>query len=192
MTDFSDLSDSLLRLETLLGEAGEDAMLLTELDGFLCAIVVSPEPIAREEWWPFDWLADERGQLKPGHEELETLVMARLAQIEQELAADEFAPLYEVDDEEEEVVWEAWLAGFQQAMLLRFEAWDELLRDTESQERGDAAMGLASALMLAQPDSGPDETAGEEEWADHDEMVEAMPGLLAHTASLLYELHRKS
>jgi len=192
MTDFSDLSDSLLRLETLLDEAGEDSMLLTELDGFLCAIVVSPEPIAREEWWPFDWLADERGQIKPGNQELETMIMARLAQIEEELAADQFAPLYEVDDEEEEVVWEAWLAGFQQGMLLRFEAWDALLRDTSHETRGDAAMGLATALMLAQPDNQPDETAGEDEWAQYDEAIEAMPGVLAQVAGLLYQLHRKS
>lgn len=191
-SDFSDLSDSLLRLETLLAEAGDEAMLLTELDGFLTAVVVSPDPIAQDEWWPFDWLADERGELKPGHEELERLILARRGQIEQELAGDQFAPLYEVDDESEEVLWEAWLTGFQQGMLLRFDAWDELLRDTSSETRGEVAMALATALMLAQPDNLPDDTAKEEEWAQYDETVEAMPGILAHVAGLLYELHRKN
>lgn len=191
-SDFSDLSDSLLRLETLLAEAGDEAMLLTELDGFLTAVVVSPDPIAQDEWWPFDWLADERGELKPGHEELERMILARRGQIEQELAGDQFAPLYEVDDESEEVLWEAWLTGFQQGMLLRFDAWDELLRDTSSETRGEVAMALATALMLAQPDNLPDDTAKEEEWAQYDETVEAMPGILAHVAGLLYELHRKN
>lgn len=190
-SDFSDLSDSLLRLETLLAEAGDEAMLLTELDGFLTAVAVSPDPIAQDEWWPFDWLADERGQLKPGQEELERLILARLSQIEQELATDQFAPLYEVDDESEEVLWEAWLAGFQQGMLLRFDAWDELLRDTSSETRGEVAMALATALMLAQPDNLPDDTAKEQEWAEYDETVEAMPGILANMASMMYELHRK-
>jgi len=191
-SDFSDLSDTLLRLETLLAEAGDEAMLLTELDGFLTAVIVSPDPIAQDEWWPFDWLADERGQLKPGQEELERLILARLGQIEQELAADQFAPLYEVDDESEEVLWEAWLTGFQQGMLLRFDAWDELLRDTSSDTRGEVAMALATALMLAQPDNLPDDTAKEEEWAEYDEAVEAMPGILAHVSGLLYALHRKN
>ena len=191
-SDFSDLSDSLLRLETLLAEAGDEAMLLTELDGFLTAVIVSPDRIAQDEWWPFDWLADERGQRKPGQEELERLILARLGQIEQELAADQFAPLYEVDDESEEVLWEAWLAGFQQGMLLRFDAWDELLRDTSSETRGEVALALATALMLAQPANLPDDTAKDEEWAEYDETVEAMPGILAHVAGLLYELHRKN
>lgn len=190
-SELTELPQSLLRLDDLLSEAGDDAMLLTELDGFLCGVVVGPELVAREEWWPFDWLADERGMLKNGNEELAALIDARLAEIERELADDSYAPLFEVDEETDELIWQAWVAGFQQAMLLRFEAWDALLRDTESGgDRGEAAMGLASALMMAAPDVGPDDTAGEEEWAEYDEMHEAMPEVIARTATLLFQLHR--
>ena len=188
--EYAELSPSLLRLEQLLDEAGDQSMLLAELDGFLCCLAVGPEPIASSEWWPFDWLTDERGVLRSGSEEIATLIEARLDEINAELAADAYAPLFEVDEDSDDIIWEVWIAGFQQAMLLRFEAWDDLLRDTESDIRGEAAMGLASALMLAQPDTRPDDTAGDEEWAEFDEMHEAMPMIIARPAVLLHQLHK--
>jgi len=188
--EYAELSPSLLRLEQLLDEAGDQSMLLAELDGFLCCLAVGPEPIASSEWWPFDWLTDERGVLRSGSEEIATLIEARLDEINAELAADAYAPLFEVDEDSDDIIWEVWIAGFQQAMLLRFEAWDDLLRDTESDIRGEAAMGLASALMLAQPDTRPDDTAGDEEWAEFDEMHEAMPMIIDRTAVLLHQLHK--
>lgn len=190
MPEYTELPEALLRLEEVLEGGDDEAMLLTELDGFLCAIAVSPSPVAKHEFWPFDWAADERGVVKPAYQGLEALIEARLAEIEQELAAGEYGPLYEVDDDTGDIVWQAWIFGFQQAMTLRFDAWEALLRDTESDERGEAAMGLASALMLAQTDTRPDDTAGEEEWAEFDEMHEAMPGIIAQTAVLLYRLHK--
>lgn len=192
MSELVDLPESLLRLDTLLAQAGDEAMLLTELDGFLCGLAVSPSPIDASEWWPFDWLADERGMVKPGNEELQSLIFARQAEIEAELAADQYAPLYEVDEESEDIVWEAWLAGFQQAMFLRFDAWEELLRETGDGDRGEAAMGLATGLMVAQPENIPDDTATEEDWAEYDEMREAMPEILAQVAVLLHRLHKRN
>lgn len=190
--NFAELPEHLQRLDDMLAQADDEAFLLTELDGFLCAIAVSPSPVARSDYLPFDWAADERGVLKPGLEELEALAEIRLAEIEQELANGAYSPLFEVDDETGDVLWQAWLAGFQQAMHYRFEAWDALLRETEDEDLGEAAMGLASALMLADPDTVPDESAGDEEWAEFDEMHETMPMILAQTAVLLYRLHRQN
>lgn len=189
-SELTDLPESMVRLEELLNEAGDDAMLLSELDGFLCCLVVSPEPIERSEWWPFSWIADERGMALSGSEELSELIDQRLEEVEQELAAGAYAPLYEIDEESDEVVWQVWMAGFQQGMLLRFEYWDELLRDTDDDLRGEVAMRLSSALMLAAPEGQLDETAGEEEWAQYDEALEEMPENLAVAAMLLYELHK--
>jgi uncharacterized protein len=190
-SDFSDLPQSLLRLDEVLEAGGDEAMLLTELDGFLCAIAVSPSPVARSEYWPFDWAADERGLLHPGYEELESLVAARLADIEQELAAGAYGPLFEVDDDSDEIIWQAWISGFQQAMLLRFDSWDALLRDTGDGPRGEAAMGLSSGLLLSDPTNHPDDTASDEDWAQYDAAIEAMPEILAQVAVLLYRLHRQ-
>ena len=190
--EFADLPESLLRLDDVLAAGDDEAMLLTELDGFLCAIAVSPTPVARDEYWPFDWAADERGVLKPAYQDLEALVDARLAEIERELADGEYGPLYEVDDESDEIIWQAWISGFQQAMLLRFEAWDTLLRDTSDGPRGEAAMGLASGLMLADPSNHPDDTASDEDWAEYDATLGAMPEILAQTAVLLFRLHKRA
>lgn len=189
-SQFSELPESLLRLDEILSGAGEDAMLLTELDGFLCGLSVSPSPVAKSEYWPFDWATDERGVPLPGFEPFEALVDARLADIEEELAAGAYGPLFEVDGETDEIVWQAWVAGFQQAMLLRFDAWDALLRDTGDGDRGEAAMGLASGLMLSDPANHPDDTASDEDWAQYDAAMDSMPQVLAQVAVLLYRLHR--
>lgn len=191
-SEFADLPESLLRLDQLLAEAGEEGMVLPELDGFLCCLAVGPERIALEEWWPLPWLADERGQVAPGNAELAGLILQHLAQIEREFAAEDYAPLFEVDDETDEVVWETWMIGFQQAMHLRFDAWDALLRYTGEDMRGEAAMRLAPGLMLLQPELLPDDTAGDEEWAEYDAAMAEMPENLAIMATLLYRLHRRN
>lgn len=190
--EFADLPESLLRLDQLLAEAGEEAMVLPELDGFLCGLVVGPEPIPLDEWWPLAWLADERGEIPAANAELAGLIQGHLAEIEREFAAEDYAPLFEVDDETEEVVWETWMIGFQQAMHFRFDAWDALLRHTEDDARGHIAMRLAPALMLLQPDLLPDDTAGDDEWAEYDTAMAEMPENLAIMATLLYRLHRQN
>lgn len=190
-SEFADLPESLLRLDDVLTEAGDEAMLLTELDGYLCAIAVSPSPVAKSEYWPFDWAADERGVVRAPFKELDGLIDARLADIERELTAGEYGPLFEVDDDTSEVIWQAWISGFQQAMLLRFDAWDDLLRDTGDGPRGEAAMGLATALMLSDPTNHPDDTASEQDWAQYDTAMQAMPEIIAQVAVLLYRLHRQ-
>lgn len=55
MTD--ELSIDLQRLDDfLLSEAaGDDAMLLSELDGFLAGLIVSPEMIMPGEWMSLVW-----------------------------------------------------------------------------------------------------------------------------------------
>ncbi|MCP8884865.1 UPF0149 family protein [Devosia sp. XJ19-1] len=190
-SDFSELPPSLQRLDDILADAGDEAMLLTELDGFLCALVVSPSPVSKSEYWPFDWAADQRGLPAPGFEDFEALVDARLSAIEEELSEGAYGPLFEVDEETDDVIWQAWMSGFQQAMLLRFDAWDDLLRDTGGTARGEAAMGLASGLMLVDPANHPDDTASTDEWAQYDAAMDAMPEILAQVAVLLYRLHRQ-
>lgn len=189
--DFAELPPPLQRLDDILADAGDEAMLLTELDGFLCALVVSPSPISKGEYWPFEWAANQRSLPAPGFEDLEALVEARLASIEDELSKGAYGPLFEVDEETDDIIWQAWMFGFQQAMLLRFDAWDELLRHTGEDARGEAAMGLATGLMLVEPANHPDDTASDEDWAQYDAAMEAMPQILAQVAVLLYRLHRQ-
>ena len=191
-SDFSELPQSLQRLDDILADAGDEAMLLTELDGFLCALVVSPTPVSKSEYWPFDWAVDQRGLPQSGFEDIEALVDARLAAIEEELSQGAYGPLFEVDEDTDDVIWQAWMSGFQQAMLLRFDAWDALLRDTGDNTRGEAAKGLATGLMLVDPANHPDDTANDDDWAQYDAAMQAMPEILAQVAVLLYRLHRQA
>ncbi|MHA6298495.1 UPF0149 family protein [Devosia sp. CAU 1758] len=186
----TDLSTSLTRLEILLGEV-DDAMLLSELDGFLCGVLVSPDPIGLDEWWPLSFLSDGRGVIDANRQELAALIQNRLAAMERELADGRFSPLYEVDEASGDIAWPLWLSGFEQAMQLRFDAWDELLRHPFQDVRGEAATRLATALLLAQPGFGPDDTASDADWAGYDASIKAIPENLAIAAMLFYQAHMR-
>lgn len=179
----TDLTDQLQRLETLLGEAGEEAMALSELDGYLCGVLITPDDIGLDEWWPA-WLE----QASP---ELAGLVELRFAAIEAELAEGAYAPLYDVDEATGSIDWPLWLAGFEQAMQMRFDLWDGLLRHPFEDVVGEAMSRLGLALLLAQPGYGPDDTASEQDWADYDRALQEMPENLAIAAMLLFQANRR-
>ncbi len=188
-----DLSERLLRLEHLLGSVDDRAMLLSELDGFLCGVLISPDPIPFDEWWPLPWLTDGRSSVLIGdRQKLAGLIRERLAIIESELAAGAYAPLYDVDDETGEIAWQIWLSGFEQAMQLRFDAWDALLRHPYQDVVGEAATRLGTALLLAQPGFGPDDTATEADWAEYDAALSATPENLAIAAMLLFQANARN
>ena len=183
----TDLSQRLMRLEDLLGEV-DGAMVLSELDGFLCGVLISPDPIPLDEWWPFSWLTDGRSSVLTGdRQELAGLIRERLAAIEAELSAGAYAPLYDIDDETGDIAWHIWLSGLEQAMQLRFDAWDALLRHPYQDVVGEASTRLGTALLLAQPDFGPDDTATEADWAEYDAALTATPENLAVAAMLLFQ-----
>ncbi|UYN99465.1 MAG: UPF0149 family protein [Devosia sp.] len=182
----TDLPESLQRLEYLLTQAVGGAESLSALDGYLAGVLASPDPISRREWWP-GWLVDA------GDAELDRAVAARFAEIEAELAAGRYAPLYDVDDQTGEIDWPQWLAGFEQAMQLRFALWDELLRHPFQDVLGEAATRLATALLMAQPGFGPDDSASEADWAAFDAERQQVPRNLAIATMLLYQAaHRRS
>jgi uncharacterized protein len=113
------------RLDTFLGEIdNDDAMLLTSLDGFLCAIVVSPELITPGEWLPAVW-GREDGVFANMEEanEILGLVMARYNEIVHDLnGRGQFEPILEIDDDET-ALWEIWIEGFSEAVALRPQSW---------------------------------------------------------------------
>ena len=65
MSEYTELPEALLRLEEVLEGGDDEAMLLTELDGFLCAIAVCPSPVSKQEFRPLGWAADELWLLTP-------------------------------------------------------------------------------------------------------------------------------
>lgn len=129
--------DQLDRLEELLSDpALPEAMRLDEIQGYLCAALSGPQPIAEEEWLA-DVLGDETLlETEIGREAAELLRRFATA-LEEELAAGEppVLLLYGKEDDEngpsDYVPWcQAYLAGVDAAE----EDWFEFLGETEDGE----------------------------------------------------------
>ena len=109
----------------LLGDAvGDDAMLLSDLDGFLAGIVVCPDLIMPSEWMPLIWGDDE--PVFETMDQLQTingLIMGHYNDIIRQLDRGRYAPVFDIDTRHEDVMWETWIEGFYTALTLRPDAW---------------------------------------------------------------------
>ena len=119
------LSKKLQELDDfLLSDAiSDDAMLLSELDGFFAGLVVSPALIMPSEWMPVVW-----GDTEPvfeSEQQAQTvigLILGHYSDIIQQLDRGEYAPIYDFDPDDD-IVWETWIEGFWRAVLLRPQDW---------------------------------------------------------------------
>ena len=118
----------------LSDRAPEGSMGLSDLDGFLAGIAVGPELVLPGEWLPVVW-----GGAKPvfgSTEEASTVlgtIMGRHDEIVRHLesAPDAFDPVF-WEGGDGGVVGADWAAGFLDAVLLRLEAWEPLVRHCEA------------------------------------------------------------
>lgn len=122
------LPSRLRRLDGALAELPlDEPMLLSELDGFLTGILLSPEPIAQAEWMTVIWGTDEGG-VPVFDDPLDVrwfadAVAARQAEIARDLARGKPQPIFDVDERNGDVLWEIWMEGFDAAIALRPGAW---------------------------------------------------------------------
>lgn len=165
--------DQLDRLEELLSDpALPEAMRLDEIQGYLCAALSGPQPIAEEEWLA-DVLGDETLlETEIGREAAELL--RRFATVlEEELAAGEppVLLLYGKEDDEngpsDYVPWcQAYLAGVNAAE----EDWFEFLGETEDgevdEDSGDEISYLDERLFPMMVLTGEAEAAATEHGED--------------------------
>ena len=165
--------DQLDRLEELLSDpALPEAMHLDEIQGYLCAALSGPQPIAEEEWLA-DVLGDETLlETEIGREAAELL--RRFATVlEEELAAGEppVLLLYGKEDDEngpsDYVPWcQAYLAGVDAAE----EDWFEFLGETEDgevdEDSGDEISYLDERLFPMMVLTGEAEAAATEHGED--------------------------
>ena len=187
--EFADLSESQLRLDGMLIELGDDGMTLSELDGFLCGVATAPEPIGPEEWLSLVWGGEEFDVPAVDQTELTALVMARYDEINAELSEAGYAPLYEVDDDDETaVLWEIWLVGFEAAMSLCLPAWEKLLRSHKESQAQEAAFAIVSLLGAADPDLAEADRRDPEYLA----LVDEAPRLIPELVATLYRAHRQA
>lgn len=174
------LSEQLKHLgDFLLSEAvPEDCMTLTELDGFLTAIVVCPEMIMPSEWMPEIWGSDE--PVFDDMEQAQTItggIMGRYNDIIKELDTDNYGPIFDYDERTEETLWEIWAEGFFRGISLRSDAWR--FTNAGAQEAFGAFLRLIELT---------NETEDEIEPIDGDaQLLELAPDVIYHT---VYELHK--
>ena len=186
MEDFEDLSETHQRLEAMLSELGDDGMMLGQLDGYLCGVAVSPEPIDPSDWMPLVWGGEHFDVPALDQAELTAMVMARHDEIVAELAEARYEPLYEVDGPDDDVLWEVWVAGFETAMSLRIAPWQKLLKSHKESQAQEAAFAITSLLAASDPEM--DEA--ERESPEVREIHRDAPSMIPWIVTTLYRAHR--
>jgi uncharacterized protein len=116
------------RLDQILADLPvDDPILLTELDGYLTAIVVCPEAISSAFWMPPIW-DGLYGEEPPFEDPIDAqlfgeMVKARHDEIERDLARGRPRPIFDVEPSSGEVVWEDWVGGFEMALRVHPDHW---------------------------------------------------------------------
>lgn len=180
------LSRKLQQLDdVLLSDAvGDDAMLLSELDGFLAGLIVCPDLILPSEWLPVIWGGDE-----PVFDSLEqakavtNLIMGHYNDTLRQLDRHRYAPIYDIDLDDSPL-WETWIEGFLAAVRLRSQAWLEWTREHE--EDDDLQQAWFVLTRLAELAIGLDNT---EPLEIDEELEDLAPDLIPNAVETLH--HRR-
>lgn len=136
--------------EAATGEVDEGVLDISELDGFLTAIISGPQTLEPAEWLPVLW-----GEYEPKwasteeSEAIMSLVLRHMNGIVTTLteAPEEFEPIVlEVEEDEATITSvEEWCLGYMKGVSLTMEAW---------QKGGQQAMDLLFPIMVFTTDDG--------------------------------------
>jgi len=159
--------------------ADSEAMLVSELDGFLAGILICPELIMPSEWLPLVWGDEEDAPVFENAkqaEQLVGLVMEHYNATVSDLRSGRYAPVFEVDTRHDDTLWELWIEGFEAAMQLRPDSWAAPLRGSE-----EARIALNGLVMLI------DIAHGESDLPEKEiqELTEQAPDLIASWVAIL-------
>src|SRR6478752_5937304 len=156
--------------------APDDSMGLSDLDGFLTGIVVSPELILPSEWLPVIWGGQEP-EFGTEAEMLTVLgtIMGRYDEIVAFLAGDpdDLDPIF-WEGPKGEVIAADWARGFLDAVALRQKAWAPLINDHR------AGIMMLPIFLLnddAELRVGPDEAVDREQFLE--EVPDIIPACVA-------------
>jgi uncharacterized protein len=105
-------------------------MTLSELDGYVTGVLACPDMIPPSEWLPLVWgeTGDAAFANQQTAEETIGAVMAHYNSVADAITRSLWVePIYEIDPNSDETMWEPWIDGFTRAMGLRPDAWSNLL-----------------------------------------------------------------
>ena len=149
------LSRKLRRLDDFLRSdaVGDEAMLLSELDGFLAGLIICPDMIMPSEWLPIVW-GDDDGPIFDGVEQAQTissLIMDHYNDIIRDLDRSQYRPIYDGDPDDPSLC-DLWLDGFGHAMRLRPEAWQVYAHENDADlQRAMFVLGRLKVLATLSP-----------------------------------------
>jgi uncharacterized protein len=115
-------------LDDLLLNRLEDGMLLSELDGYLAGLIVSPDLVPQSQWLKPIW----GGSLPAFVDESDLqhfldLLMRHYNDVIASLnAPGGYAPIFDTDTRTDETLWELWIEGFAKAMKLAPRGWNRI------------------------------------------------------------------
>lgn len=138
------------RLADLLAAIAPDKlpMTLSEFDGYATGILACPELIPPSEWLPHVWgeTGDAEFPDMATAEATISAVMAHYNAVASAIAGSPWIePIYEIDPNSDEVLWEPWVNGFSRAIRLRPEAWQAVFDRADDDAR--ASMVFLMALQ---------------------------------------------
>lgn len=122
-------------------------MTLSELDGYVTGVLACPDVIPPSEWLPLVWGETGEAEFPDQKTAEETIgaVMAHYNAVAEMMTHSLWVePIYEVDPNSDETMWEPWVDGFTRAMGLRPDVWSHLLDQTD--EETQATMIFMMAL----------------------------------------------
>jgi uncharacterized protein len=106
----------------------DGVMTLAELDGFLAAIAIGPEPIAADEWMPVVWNGGEP-HFENGAQAIavDRAILAHHDAIVRAIAAGTYVPIFDTDTDGAPLP-QGWAVGFMTAAGMRLEVWSTLFK----------------------------------------------------------------
>lgn len=187
ITNHLELLDGLLNSDMVT----EQAMSLSELDGFMAGVIVCPVAVLPREWIEHVW--GEKGLNIDDDEEARALngaIIVRFKHLLFGLYQGFIHPVYTHDDDQQ-LNWHHWARGVSRAMALRPEAWGMFGSHEGGLGGEDAREATSSLLKLCAYSNLPEDQR--ETASDLDEKTLAMaPDLLAEAILLLYGVKQES
>ena len=160
-----------------------DGMNVAELDGFVAGLHVCPEMMMPSEWLPVVWGDNVEASFRDKDQAAATLnaVMDHYNRIAKLLATspDDYQALFGVDPNSDETLWEPWISGFERAMRLRPDSWEDIV-DSDDDE---AASSISMIVALHEIDQGTSELTEQA----IDELDEIAPSFIADIVITLNE-----